>query len=94
MPPASQFVTAAAWLSTHVTVRLAPQAEAGLNHSSHASAPSSLSKSTVSPRLGMHDDDQLLGGGVLQAIERGHTLSRCRPGADWGCRLLLSPSWS
>src|SRR5271168_4164312 len=26
MPPASQFVTAAAWFSTHVTVRLAPQA--------------------------------------------------------------------
>src|SRR5271163_1412341 len=49
MPPASQFVTAAAWFSTHVTVRLAPQAEADLAHSSHASAPSSLSKSTVSP---------------------------------------------
>src|ERR1700678_1359707 len=49
MPPASQFFTAAAWSSTQVTVRLAPQAEAAFAHSSHASAPSSSLKSTASP---------------------------------------------
>src|ERR1039458_3264157 len=50
MPPASQFFVAAAWLSTQVTVRLlAPQAEADFAHRSHDSAPSSSSKSMVSP---------------------------------------------
>src|ERR1700722_18067361 len=49
MPPASQFFVAAAPLSTHVTVRLAPQAEADFAHRSHASAPSSSSKSIASP---------------------------------------------
>src|SRR3984885_16165002 len=49
MPPASQFFVAAAWFSTQVTVRLAPQAEAALAHRSHDSAPSSSSKSMLSP---------------------------------------------
>src|ERR1700733_5628954 len=49
MPPASQFFTAAAPLSTHATVRLAPQAEADFAHRSHDSAPSSSSKSMLSP---------------------------------------------
>ncbi len=38
MPPASQFFTAAALFSTHVTVRLAPQAEAWLLWAKAASA--------------------------------------------------------
>src|ERR1700722_10804898 len=49
MPPASQFFVAALWLSTHDTVKLAPQAEADFAHKSHDSAPSSSSKSTASP---------------------------------------------
>src|ERR1700721_1265751 len=49
MPPASQFFVAAAWLSTQVTVRVAPHAEAACAHRSHDSAPSSSSKSMVSP---------------------------------------------
>ena len=49
IPPAAQFYSAAAWFSTQVTVRLAPQAEAALAHRSHESAPDSSLKSTVSP---------------------------------------------
>src|ERR1700685_1241745 len=49
IPPASQFFTAAAPLSTHATVRLAPQAEAAFAHRSHDSAPSSSSTSMASP---------------------------------------------
>src|ERR1700722_2639961 len=48
-PPASQFVVAAAWFSTQLTVRAAPQAEAALAHSSHDSAEISSSKSISSP---------------------------------------------
>ena len=39
IPPASQFFVAAAWFSTQVTVRAAPQADADLAHRSHDSAP-------------------------------------------------------
>src|ERR1700685_3282677 len=49
MPPASQFLAAAAPLRTHATVRLVPQAEADFAHRSHDSAPSSSSKSMLSP---------------------------------------------
>src|ERR1700691_3150023 len=49
MPPASQFVVAAAWFSTQFTVRAAPQADADLAHRSHDSADTSSLKSMSSP---------------------------------------------
>src|ERR1700677_2759320 len=49
MPPASQFFVAAAWFSTQVTVRAAPQADAAFAHRSHDSADISSPKSMSSP---------------------------------------------
>src|ERR1700728_3417423 len=73
MPPASQFVTAAALFSTQVTVRLVPQAEAAFAHRSHASAPSSSSKSMVSPLayLCMVVTSSSVEG-FFEAIDSGH----------------------
>src|ERR1700681_4130647 len=48
-PPPVQFCSVAAWLRTHDTLRLAPQAEADLANNIQESKASSASQFTLSP---------------------------------------------